>query len=67
MNLKKHWSVDTTELAKDTEQFSIWKIEQKVNWGIGEEKLKAADLRKYWDKIDIDPFKRRALELAIFS
>ena len=66
MNLKKHWSIDTSELAKYLEQFAIWKIEQKVNWGIGEERLKIAELKKYWDKIDIDPYKRRALELAVF-
>ena len=67
MDLKKHWSVDTDELAKNSEAFTIWKIEQRVNWGIGEGKMRITDLRKYWDKIDIDPFKRRALELAVFS
>lgn len=66
MNIKKHWSVNTNELAKNPEDFAIWNIEQRVNSGIGKERLKIADLKKYWDKIDIDPFKRRALELAIF-
>lgn len=66
MKPSKHWSVDTDELAKNPEAFAIWKIEQRVNWGIGEERLKIADLKKYWDKIDIDPFKRRALELVVF-
>lgn len=67
MNIKKHWSVDTNELAKNPEDFKIWIIEQRVNSGIGEGRLKIADLKKYWDKIDIDPFKRQALKLAIFS
>lgn len=67
MNIKKHWSVDTSELSKKPGDFAVWKLEQRINWGIGEERLKIADLRKYWDKIDIDPFKRRALELAVFS
>lgn len=53
-------------MAKDPEAFAIWKIEQRVNWGIGEGRLQIVELKKYWDKIDIDPFKRRALELAVF-
>lgn len=66
MNIKKHWSVDTNELAKNPEAFAIWTIEQRINWGIGKERLKIAELQKYWNKIEIDFFKRRALELVIF-
>ncbi|KKT74148.1 MAG: hypothetical protein UW71_C0033G0001, partial [Parcubacteria group bacterium GW2011_GWB1_44_7] len=40
--------------------------EQRINWGIGKERMKETELRKYWDRIDIDPFKRRALGLALF-
>jgi len=64
--MKKHWSVDTTELEKDPEAFAIWSLEQRINWGIGKERMKETELRKYWDRIDIDPFKRRALGLALF-
>lgn len=66
MNIKKHWSVNTDELSKNPEDFAIWVIEQRVNFGVGKGLLKVVDLKKYWNKIDIDPFKRRALELAIF-
>ncbi|KKU68737.1 MAG: hypothetical protein UX89_C0002G0062 [Parcubacteria group bacterium GW2011_GWA2_47_16] len=62
---KKHWSVDETELKKDLERYAIWRLEQRINFGLGEEKLNRAELKKYWDKIDIDPFKRKALALAL--
>ncbi|MBI2475765.1 MAG: hypothetical protein HYV67_00800 [Candidatus Taylorbacteria bacterium] len=62
---KKHWSVDETELKKDPDAHAIWRLEQRINFGIGEEKLDKAELKKYWDKIDIDPFKRKALSLAL--
>ena len=63
----KHWSIDTTELEKDPEDFAVWKLEQWVNWGIGDEKVSKADLIKYWDKLDIDEWKRKAISRAINS
>ena len=60
-----HWSVDETELKKDPERYAIWRLEQRINFGLGEEKLNREELKKYWDKIDIDPFKRKALSLAL--
>ncbi|MEK7060301.1 MAG: hypothetical protein AAB970_01635 [Patescibacteria group bacterium] len=64
--MKNHWSIDTTELEKNPEAFAIWDLEQRINWGIGEGKINKKDLLKYWDKIDIDVFKRKALSLALF-
>ena len=61
----KHWSVDETELKKDPEAYAIWRLEQRINLGLGAEKLNGTELKKYWDKIDIDPFKRKALSLAL--
>lgn len=64
-NTNKHWSVDETGMKKDPEAYAIWKLEQRINWGIGEEKIKKSELVKYWDRIDIDPSKREALSLAL--
>lgn len=61
-----HWSIDTKELKKDADAFVIWNLEQRINWGIGEDKISKKDLLKYWDKIDIDIFKRKALSLALY-
>jgi len=61
-----HWSVNTKELEKDRVMFDIWRIEQWVNWGIGNTRIKRTDLIKYWSELDIDPWKRRALSLALF-
>ncbi len=62
---KQHWSVDETELKKDPEGYAVWCLEQRINFGLGEEKIKRSELIKYWDKIDIDPFKRKALSLVL--
>ncbi len=35
-----NWSTDTQELARDKEGFALWQLEQKINYGLGSEKLK---------------------------
>jgi hypothetical protein len=62
-----NWSVDTTELEKDSDTYNIWRLEQWVNWGIGTEKVRKSDLIKYWDRLDIDAWKRKAISLALFN
>ena len=56
-----NWSTDTKELKKNPEKYSIWKLEQMINFGLHGEKINKEELRKYWDKITIDPQKRRVL------
>lgn len=63
--MKKHWSVDEKPLSSDPRAHAIWRLEQRVNWGVGQELIDASELRKYWDEIDIDPAKRRVLALAL--
>jgi len=61
----KNWSTDTKKLKKDKDKFAIWKMEQLINFGLGKERIKKSDLRKYWDTLDIDPFKRKFLALFV--
>jgi len=61
----KNWSTDTSELQKNMEKFSIWRLEQLINFGLGEEKIDRDELKKYWDVINIDPFKRKFLSLFV--
>lgn len=60
-----NWSTDTTQLQKDPEKYAIWKLEQLVNFGLGDEKIGELDLRKYWDRIEIDPARRSFLNLLL--
>lgn len=61
----KNWSTDISELQKDKEKFSAWRLEQLINFGLGEEKIDLNELRRYWDTLDIDPFKRKFLSLFV--
>lgn len=61
----KHWSVDETELKKDKEAYTIWRLEQAVNFGLG--KVNKKKLRAYWGKLDLDPAKKKFLSLLLFK
>lgn len=63
--MKKHWSVDEESLSEDPRAHAIWRLEQRINYGIGEERISKDELQRYWEEIDIDPAKRRALALAL--
>ena len=57
-----NWSVDLKELKKDPEKFDIWKLEQLVNFGLGGERIPTKKLKKYWNRLKLDPDRRRVLE-----
>ncbi len=62
-----NWSTDTTQLQKDPEKYAIWKIEQLVNFGLAGGRIQESDLKKYWDRIEIDPSRRKFLSLLIHA
>ena len=61
----QNWSTNTEALSQDKEKYEIWKFEQLVNFGLGEEKIKEEDLRKYFQKLQIDPARRDFLEILL--
>ncbi len=65
MRRMKHWSVDTTELKKSPVQYAIWRLEQAINFGIRDEKIHEQELRTYWDRLDLDPHKKKFLALIL--
>ena len=60
-----NWSTDTKKLKKNKEKYTIWKLEQLVNFGLSGEKISGKDLKKYFNKINIDPLRRKYLSLLI--
>ena len=62
-----NWSTDTTELKKYPEKYTIWKLEQLIDFGLDGEKLNKKHLIKYWDELRIDPKKRDALAFFLWE
>ncbi|PIR86840.1 MAG: hypothetical protein COU11_03210 [Candidatus Harrisonbacteria bacterium CG10_big_fil_rev_8_21_14_0_10_49_15] len=60
-----NWSTDTTELKKDPEKYAIWRLEQLINFGLNGEKISERELRRYWDKLEIDEARRQTLEILL--
>ena len=58
-----NWSVDTTRLKQIPEEYTIWKLEQLINYGLNDEKLSENDLKKYWDRLRIDPERKKILQM----
>ncbi|MDO8590790.1 MAG: hypothetical protein Q7R65_02315 [bacterium] len=63
--MKKHWSVDTRELEKDPDAYVIWRLEQGINFGIRDGKIRKETLLKYWDRLDLDPARKDLLSLLL--
>ena len=54
-----NWSVDEEAMKKaDPEGYEIWRLEQMINYGLQEgEKLSEFKVRKYWNRLTLDPKK----------
>ena len=61
-----NWSVDTTRLKQTPEEYTIWKLEQLINYGLNEEKLSENDLKRYWDRLRIDPERKKVLQMWLW-
>jgi len=62
-----NWSVDIKNLQKYPEKYTVWKLEQLINFGLNGAKLKKAELKKYIYKLKIDPQKKKYLKLLLSS
>ncbi|MDA1338191.1 MAG: hypothetical protein O2871_02410 [bacterium] len=62
----KNWSTDTKRLKKDKEKYTVWKLEQLINFGLDGQKLSEKDLRKYFTKLSIDPLKKAFLHRILW-
>lgn len=61
-----NWSTDATKLAKNPEAYAVWRLEQLVNFGLGnKERISKKELVKYWKRITIDPARRKFLALLL--
>lgn len=63
----RNWSTDVAALKKDKERYAIWRMEQLINYGLDGEKLDRAAVKKYWNKLQLDPETRRFLRLLLWK
>jgi len=61
-----NWSINLEELKKDPEKFLIWRLEQTINFGLNGKKLDKNLVKKYWNKIRIDPARKKFIKLLLW-
>jgi hypothetical protein len=63
-----NWSTDISKFAGDNKALAIWKLEQMVNFGLGRNgKIEEQELYKYFDKLTIDPDRRKLFSLLLYG
>jgi len=62
-----NWSVDIKRFKKTSVAYKIWRLEQLINFGLNGEKLNARELKKYWNKLRLDPAKARYLKFLLWG
>jgi len=62
----KNWSTDLNELKRDKKQYTIWRLEQLINFGLGKTKISTKELKKYWSHLYIDPSKKKYLSFLLW-
>ena len=60
------WDYDKKTLQK-TEKGRLLILERMINYGPGKEKIKLADVKKYWDQLHLFKLQKRLLELLIWG
>lgn len=61
-----NWTVDIKQLKKDKKKYTIWKLEQMVNFGLGGKKINKGELKKYWPNLRLDPKKKKFLSWLLW-
>ncbi len=62
-----NWSIDEKKFKKeDPRGYSVWKLEQEINYGLGKDKLNARLVRKYWKKISMDNATKKYLKFLLW-
>lgn len=64
----RNWSTDTTRLKGNSEKYTVWQLEQQLNYGLAEgEKIERELLKKYLPILNIDKPTRGFLEFLLYD
>ena len=64
----RNWSTDIKRLRTDPDKYSIWQLEQQLNYGLNEgEKIERTLLKKYLPILNIDEDTRNLMEFLLYG
>jgi len=53
-----NWSTSISRLHKNKDAFTQWRLEQQINFGLNGKRLNTSQLKKYFNRLKIDSYKR---------
>ena len=64
----RNWSTNTQRLQENHDKYSIWKLEQLLNYGLKEgETIERSLLEKYLPDLNIDKDTRNLIEYILYG
>ena len=61
-----NWSVDLKKLGNTSEEAKIWRLEQAINFGLNGQKLDKMIVKRFWQRLRLDPQRKRFLKLLLW-
>ena len=62
-----NWSVDERKFKReDPKGYRLWRLEQMINFGLGDEKLERRAVRQHWQRLQMDDPTRRYLAFLLW-
>lgn len=60
-----NWNIDLTKLKKNPQKYEQFVLEQRINFGLNQQKLSRKALKKHWHNLEIDPLKKKYLQAIL--
>jgi len=61
-----NWGINTSRLKRKPSDYQKWKLEQMINFGLGDEKIDKHQLKKHFSSLDIDEKKKDFLKMLLW-
>lgn len=61
-----NWSIDLGKLGRKSKEAVIWRLEQTINFGLNGSELNKNLVKKYWNKLRLDPLRKKFLKFLLW-
>lgn len=62
-----NWNTDVSSFDKKSPEYTIWKLEQLINFGLNGKKINFNLVRKYWRKLSLDLNRKKFLKALLWG
>lgn len=62
-----NWDTNTRVLKKHSGEYTLWKLNQLINFGLNNQKLNLKQVKSLWKELKIDPKRSNFLHFLIWG